>query len=109
MKKIFRPDEVRSTPKFRNYYNSLPKDSELFNRIKKCVDSLKKNRIVGDKVEKNKWPKFYKDQYEINNLFRVETGECRLTYTLIGENGKIIACVLEFFADHVSYNDRFGY
>ena len=48
-------------------------------------------------------------KYGTNKIFRVElVGYWRLLYTLIGDEVKIIAFILEFI-DHDKYNKVFGY
>lgn len=101
---------MRGTPEFKAFYSSLDKGCELRKVIEKCLDSLRKDMLVGDKVEKRKWPKKYVKEYRIRNLFRLEaTKECRLIYTIIAEGKKKIVCVIEFFSNHKEYNRRFGY
>lgn len=110
MRKRRPPDDVRGTPEFKAFYSSLDKDCKMYKIIKNCLASLWKDMLVGDKIEKRKWPKKYVKEYDIRNLFRLEsTKECRLIYTIIAEGKKKIVCVIEFFSNHKEYNRRFGY
>lgn len=110
MRKRRSPDDVRGTPQFKSFYTRLRKDCEPRKVIEKCLDSLRKDMLVGDKIGKNKWPRMYANKYDIRNLFRLDaTKECRLTYTIIAEDQKKIVCVIEFFSSHAKYNRRFGY
>lgn len=110
MRKRRPPDDLRGTPEFKAFYSSLGKDCELRKVVEKCLDSLRKDMLVGDKIGKNKWPRKYIKEYDIRNLFRLDaTKECRLTYTIIAEGQKKIVCVIEFFSNHTKYNRRFGY
>lgn len=103
------PDEVRGSEEFMAYYNSLNKQSEEYKRISDCIETLKENRQVGDKVGRDKFPDYYVKKYGITNLYRVEIGDCRLSYTIIAENGKKILCILEYFPTHKDYSERYGY
>jgi hypothetical protein len=103
------PDEVRTSPEFNAYYNGLKKNSEVYKRIKACIDIIRENWQVGDKVGKEKFPKSYVDNYEITNLYRLEIGDCRLAYTIIADGCKKVACILEYFESHKEYSERFGY
>ena len=70
---------------------------------------MRENIEAGEKVEKLKWPKIYVRKYGITNLFRLDPDRnyC-LSYTIIADGSKKIACVLED-VDHKTYNRRFGY
>jgi len=104
------PDDLRGTPEFEAFYSSLGEDCELRKVIKDCLDSLRRDMFVGDKIEKKKWPRKYVKEYGIRVLFKLDaTRECRLTYTIIAEGRKKVVCVIEFFSNHKKYNRRFGY
>ena len=109
MRKHKPPDDLRGTPEFNAFYSSFGKDCELRKVIEKCLDSLREDMLVGDKIERRKWPKKYVREYRIYNLFRLDAGKCRLTYTIIAEGKKKVVCVIEFFSNHKKYNRRFGY
>ncbi len=103
------PDEVRASTEFNIYYQGLKKISEEYKRITTCIDSVKENWQVGDKVGRGKFPKYYVDKYNITNLYRLEIGDCRLSYTIIADGCKLIVCILEYFESHKEYSERFGY
>lgn len=101
--------EVRGTREFAEFYYGLDKKSYLYRIIKRGLDVLRENIEAGEKVEKRKWPKMYVRKYGITNLFRLDLDRnYRLTYTIIADGSKKIACVLEVM-DHKTYNRRFGY
>jgi hypothetical protein len=78
--------------------------------MKAALDVIKGDMLVGDKIEKKKWPRIYVRKYKIYSLFRMETGKgTRLTYTILAENKKKVVVVLEFFSSHKEYERRFGY
>jgi hypothetical protein len=104
------PDELKGSPEFAVFLSSLDKDCELYQRIRTALEAIKANMLVGDKVEKKKFPKIYVRKYGIRNLFRMETGKgTRLSYTILAENKKRVVVVLEFFLNHKEYDRRFGY
>ena len=71
---------------------------------------LKEDRLAGDCIEKNKIPRYYKDLYGVNNLYRFQlSGEMRACYSLQKVEAGICAVILEVFMDHKAYDRRFGY
>lgn len=104
------PDELRGSPEFAAFLSSLDKDCELYQRIRAALDAIKADMLVGDKIEKKKFPKIYARKYGIRNLFRMETGKgTRLSYMILAKNKKKVVVVLEFFSNHKEYERRFGY
>ncbi len=103
------PDEVRGSKEFIAYYNTVRRDSEEYKRISECIDALKKDVQIGDKISKEKIPARYLKKYGVTNLYRVAIGSSRLTYTIIADKEKKVLCILEYFATHKEYSDRFGY
>jgi hypothetical protein len=91
------------------YYNNLKRDSEEYKRISQCIDALKQNRQLGDRVGKEKIPQLYLKKYAITNLYRVAISNSRLTYTIIADKNKKGLCILEYFSTHKEYSERFGY
>jgi hypothetical protein len=103
------PDEVKASEEFNAYYSGLKKNSEVHKRITDCIVSIKENWQVGDKVGRDLFPVLYVEKYGITNLYRLEIGDCRLTYTIIADGCKLVACILEYFESHKKYSERFGY
>jgi hypothetical protein len=104
------PDDLRGSPEFAAFFQGLDSDCELYRRIRAALDAIKADMLVGDKVERKKFPKIYVRKYGIRNLFRMETGKgSRLSYTILSENKKKAVVVLEFFSSHKEYERRFGY
>lgn len=104
------PDELRGSPEFAAFLSGLDKAGEVYQRIRSALDAVKADVLVGDKVEKKKWPRLYVGKYGISNLFRMDTGKgTRLSYTIIAENKRKVVVVLEFFSTHKEYESRFGY
>lgn len=63
----------------------------------------------GIHIAKNKIPKFYVKEFEVNNLWKVNLSRAwRLIYTLKGTEEEIQIIILDIF-DHDRYNKRFGY
>lgn len=103
------PDEVRASNEFNEYYSGLNRTGEAYKRITACIGSVKENWQVGDKVGQEKFPAYYLEKYGINNLYRLEVGDCRLAYTIIADGCKLVAVILEYFESHKEYCERFGY
>lgn len=86
----------------------LVRDEELLNRANNAFDELEHNYERGHKVEKDRWPAYYKEKWGINNLYVMELGRnWRLTYTLVSEVGITVLC-LEILI-HSEYSRRFSY
>lgn len=64
---------------------------------------------VGDKVSKDRWPRYYVTTWRIDNLYVRNLGpDWRLTYSLVSEGAGISALCLEILT-HKEYDRRFGY
>lgn len=84
------------------------RDTPAWRLISKMRDVLKENRIAGEGIEKNRIPKYYKDMYGVNNLYRYHlSSQERTCYTLQKVNGSICAIILEYFENHKEYDKRF--
>jgi hypothetical protein len=91
-------------------YISLREGTELKRIIDKGFDTLQNNMFAGDRIKKERIPKYYIEKYGINNLYRLRLDKIRrLCYTLIAneEGSKVV--IIEIFLDHKSYDRRFGY
>lgn len=83
--------------------------SVLLRSLNKAIDNLKHNPFIGDKIPRRYIPKNTARLYETNKLYRIElSGYWRLIYTIIGDEIKIIALILEFM-NHKEYDKRFNY
>lgn len=81
----------------------------LLNSIKQKIEFLKENPEYGLHIPKDRIPKEYVINYEVNNLWKVNlSGYWRMIYTLRGNDVEIISLILDIF-DHKEYNDMFGY
>lgn len=82
---------------------------KLFNSIKQKIAILKENPQYGIHIPKNKIPKEYIQDYEVNNLWKINlTGAWRMIYTIRGSAVDIISLILDIL-DHNDYNKKFGY
>ena len=91
-------------------YANLREGTQLKRILDNAFDSLQNNLFAGDRIKKEQIPKYYIENYGINNLYRLRLDKIRrLCYTLIAdeEGSKIV--ILEIFLDHKSYDRRFGY
>ncbi|MFA4960226.1 MAG: hypothetical protein WC548_01035 [Candidatus Pacearchaeota archaeon] len=84
-------------------------EKQLFEFVNRAIDDLKENPFCGVKVPKNLWPKKYIKENQIANLWKYNLPNAwRLTYTIIGDEVKIVSMILEWM-DHKSYEKRFNY
>ncbi len=84
-------------------------EKQLFNSINRAVEDLRKNPFCGIKVPKKLWPKEYIIKYRITNLWKYNLPNYwRLTYSVYGDEIKIVSMILEWF-NHKDYERRFNY
>ena len=79
----------------------------------RAVDALKSNSKSGDKIKKEQWPKKYKKNKRITNLWRYDLIRkhpgWRLIYTILPEGKvRLLSALLEVL-DHHKYDRLFGY
>ena len=88
---------------------SKPTYEQLLNSIDATLKNIKANYKYGDLIPRKYISKAIIQKYGTDKIFRVELiGYWRLLYTIIGDEIKIIAFVLEFM-DHDKYNKVFDY
>ena len=86
-----------------------PTYSQLLSSINTAMRNIKANPYYGDLIPRKYISKGVINKYGTDKILRVELiGYWRLLYTLIGEEVRIIAFILEFM-DHDKYNKLFGY
>jgi len=86
-----------------------PTYEQLLSSINTAIRNLKADPYYGDLIPRKNISKGVIQRYGTDKILRVElVGYWRLLYTLIGEEVKIIAFILEFM-DHDKYNKIFGY
>jgi len=86
-----------------------PTYEQLLSSINNALKNIKANPFYGDLIPKKYISKSLAERYGTNKIFRTElTGYWRLLYTLIGDEIKIVAFILEYM-DHDKYNNLFGY
>jgi len=86
-----------------------PTYEQLLNSINKTLENLKNNPTYGVLVPRKYLSKKVITKYGTDKIFRVELiGYWRLLYTLIGDEIKIIAFILEYL-NHDDYNKLFEY
>lgn len=88
---------------------SKPTYEQLLTSINNAIRNLKANPHYGDLIPRINISKQTCARYGTDKIFRIElVGYWRLLYTLIGDEAKIIAFILEYM-DHSAYNKIFGY
>lgn len=86
-----------------------PTYEQLLSSINNALKNIKANPFYGDLIPKKYISKATVQRYGTDKIFRVElVGYWRLLYTVIGDEIKIIAFILEYI-DHDKYNKIFGY
>lgn len=86
-----------------------PTYEQLLSSINNALNNIKINYKYGDLIPRKYITKAVIQRYGTDKILRVElVGYWRLLYTVIGDEVKIIAFILEYM-DHNKYNKLFGY
>lgn len=86
-----------------------PTYEQLLSSINNALRNIKADYRYGDLIPRKYISKTTAQRYGTDKIFRVElVGYWRLLYTIIGDEVKIIAFILEYM-DHNKYNKLFGY
>ena len=86
-----------------------PNYEQLLASINNALKNIKADYKYGDLVPRKYISKATLQRYSTDKIFRVQlVGYWRLLYTIIGDEAKIIAFILEYM-DHDKYNKLFGY
>lgn len=81
----------------------------LLNSIKQKIDLLKDNPGYGIHISKDKTPKEYVKNYDVNNLWKVNlSGAWRMIYTIRGNEVEVISLILDLM-NHKDYAKKFKY
>ncbi|MBU0758286.1 MAG: type II toxin-antitoxin system RelE/ParE family toxin [Nanoarchaeota archaeon] len=81
----------------------------LLNSIKQKIELLRDNPEFGVHIPKDRIPKQYVINYDVNNLWKVNlSGAWRMIYTIKGSEVEIISLILDIM-DHRDYSKKFGY
>jgi len=81
-------------------YSRLRGGDDFKRVIDRGLDVLKGDMFAGERVRK----------YGVNNLYRLRLDKTRrCCYSVVADEEGIKVVVLEVFADHKSYDRRFGY
>ena len=86
-----------------------PTYEQLLSSINNAINNLKANPYHGDLIPRKNISKALVNKYGTHKIFRIElVGYWRLLYTVIGEETRIIAFILEYM-NHKKYDKLFGY
>ena len=86
-----------------------PTYEQLLSSINIALRNIKLDSHFGDLIPRKYLNKKIIERYGTDKIFRVElVGYWRMLYTLIGDEARIIAFVLEYM-DHSKYDKLFGY
>ena len=94
---------------FDSVFSNLNKNSTLFKNVQGVVDSLKKDVVVGERIQFAKIPKYYILRHHVDNAFHVYLPDgMRLVYSIMIYRGEKTAFLMEL-TDHRRYERRFKY
>lgn len=86
-----------------------PTYEQLLSSINIAIKNLKLNPHHGDLIPRKYLTKKSIQKYGTDKIFRIElVGYWRMLYTLIGDEAKIVAFILEYMS-HEQYNKVFDY
>ncbi|MAG50681.1 hypothetical protein CL621_03550 [archaeon] len=86
-----------------------PTYEQLLASINNALRNIKADYKYGDLIPRKYISKTTIQRYGTDRIFRVELiGYWRLLYTIVGDEAKIIAFILEYMS-HDKYNKLFGY
>ena len=86
-----------------------PTYEQLLSSINTTIRNIRANPSFGDLIPRKYLTKKVLNKYGTDKIFRVElVGYWRLLYTVIGDEAKIIAFILEY-VNHDDYNKLFNY
>ena len=81
----------------------------LLNSIKQKIEILRDNPEYGIHIPKDRIPKEYIKDYDVNNLWKVNlSGAWRMVYTIRGSEVEIISLILDII-NHRDYEKKFKY
>jgi Txe/YoeB family toxin of Txe-Axe toxin-antitoxin module len=99
--------------KIRKAYQKLEQgateERELFKKINKVIQILKKNPETGIRIRKKLIPYMYIKKFSVSNLWKCNLGKkWRLLYTIAQDEVRIVSIILEWL-NHKHYERRFSY
>jgi len=81
----------------------------LKNKAEAAFSELKADRELGDKVTKDRFPKYYRKTWKPASVYVYGLGpDWRMTYTILYDGTGIAVFCLEILT-HKEYDKRFGY
>ncbi len=102
-------EELRQSVSEGKKARKKPTYEQLLSSINIAIRNIKADPHHGDLIPRRYISKSTINRYGTDKILRVElVGYWRLLYTLIGDEIRIIAFILEFM-DHDRYNKVFGY
>ena len=105
-----RAQNITGSEDFSKSFGSMSEDDPFKIEIRNAMKILKENCTAGEKIEHDRWPDCYVKKYQINNLWRYELLDGkRFIYTILGSANGFTVSIIEAFANHTSYDNRFDY
>jgi len=104
-----KPSCVKASREVAVFVSSLKDGGYLLKIVSSGLDVLKGICLLGERIERRKFPKYYVQKYGVNNLYKFNLdSKTRLIYTLVADVSGVAVVVLEIL-DHRKYEERFGY
>jgi mRNA-degrading endonuclease RelE of RelBE toxin-antitoxin system len=99
---------VVGTPSFMKYYHGLRETDHIKKEIDEATTLMKNDDNIGVYIKEHLWPKIYKKNHDVTNLYKYDIDSCRLIYTIKGTPGRKHYQILDFLT-HKEYNVLFRY
>lgn len=102
--------QVFVSPELFDLLKHLESDHKFAKWVNEMKDALLFNMLSGDSIQKRRIPKYYRERYGVNNLFRYEHPEgYRSCYTLVNIEGVGVCPIILDLLSHPEYDRIFGY
>lgn len=100
---------MRLVTEFERFMDGLPPDDVRRKWVDDMQQVLAENMFAGDNVPKDRIPRYYRDKYGINTLFRYDHPDgYRSTYTIRNVGDGVSVFIFDIMS-HREYDKRFGY
>lgn len=104
------PQDVRFSEELAELLRGLEGGHKFRKWIGDMVDLLWEDMTVGESIQKERIPRYYRRKYNVNNLYRFEHPEgYRSIYTLAKFNELGVCPFILEILSHPEYDRRFGY
>lgn len=103
------PLKIFTSKEIAKYVERLEPNHKHVKWINDMKENLQRDPFCGEKIMKNRIPKYYKEMFSVHTLFRYAHPEgYRSIYTLYMLESGLCPVILEFM-NHKQYEQKFGY